>query len=122
MSGIVNASGEAILSLEIRGLDGSSTIVNTVIDTGFTGYLTLPQAIVDSLSLPLLSATPVTLADGSTTILGVYEATVVWHDHTRDIECLATEGGSLFGMALLHGSKMEMEITGGGVVEIHPLS
>lgn len=95
-----------------------STDVEVVIDTGFTGYLMLPPATVDALSLPFLGTTPATLADGSTAALDVYEARVVWHGRERPVDVLASEGGGLIGMALLYGSRLTIDVVPGGLVVI----
>ena len=122
IAGVVNASDEAVLSLEVRSDSGESETVTAVVDTGFTGFLTLPRVVVDSLSLSLLGSAPATLADGSTTTLEVYEDLAVWHGRPRPVECLAAEGAPLVGMALLRGSMLRIQVVEGGAVEIEELA
>jgi predicted aspartyl protease len=50
--GSVSATKEAVVRLRVRGPAGPGAEVDAVLDTGFTEYLTLPQAIITSLSLP----------------------------------------------------------------------
>ena len=119
--GIVNASGEAVLPLEVQNDSGEREMVEVVVDTGFTGFLTLPWAVVDSLSLSLLGSAPTTLADGSTAVLDVHEALVVWHGLPRPVECLVTEGAPLLVMALLRGSALRIQVVESGAVEIEEL-
>lgn len=121
MTGAVNASDEAVMPLEVRNNSGGRETFAAVVDTGFTGSLTLPRVLVDLLSLPLLGSTPATLADGSTTTLEVYEAMVVWHGLSRPVECLVTEGAPLMGMSLLRGSELRVEAEPGGEVVVRPL-
>jgi clan AA aspartic protease len=122
ITGSVNASGEAVLSLEVLNDSGErGTLVTAVVDTGFTGFLTLPQGIVNSLSLPLLGSAPATLADGSTVTLEVYEALVLWHGLPRPVECLLAEGAPLIGMTLLRSSALRIQVVEGGAVEIEEL-
>lgn len=121
MLGTVNASGEAVLSLEVQNGSGGRETVAAVVDTGFTGFLTLPWAVVNSLSLPLLGSTPATLADSSTIVLDVHEALVVWHSLPRPVECLVAEGAPLLGMTLLYGSALRIRVVEGGAVEIEEL-
>lgn len=118
MVGFVNASDEAVLPVEVRNRSGEHETVAAVVDTGF---LTLPRTVVGSLSLPLLGSTPVTLADGSTTTLEVYEALVVWYDRPREVECLVAEGAPLVGMIMLRGSELRVEAQPGGEVVVRPL-
>ena len=53
MRGRVVADGhEAVIGLQVSGRDSGLTVdVVAVIDTGFTGHLTLPPDVVRSLSL-----------------------------------------------------------------------
>jgi predicted aspartyl protease len=79
MLGRVVADGsEAILSVRVfdPGRGGTQADVQAVIDTGFTGYITLPAWLVRSLALPELGSEELVLADGSTEIAYVHRATV----------------------------------------------
>jgi predicted aspartyl protease len=53
--------------------------IAAVIDTGYNGELTLPDALVDDLQLPFAGYRRGMLADGSIAVLPVYLATVKWH-------------------------------------------
>jgi predicted aspartyl protease len=46
VKGLFTADREAVLQIEVRGPGGQAAIVSTVIDTGFTGYLTLPSDLL----------------------------------------------------------------------------
>ena len=87
MSGAVTASGvEAVLQVTVMTPSrNQETRVDAIVDTGFTGFLTLPQAVADSLSLPLLGSAPVILADGSTTVEDVCFARILWHEEPRPV-------------------------------------
>ncbi len=76
----------------------------------------MPPETVSALSLPFLSTTPASLADGSTVALAVHEAKVSWHGNERPVDVLASEGGSLISM--LHGSRLTMDVVPGGAVVI----
>jgi predicted aspartyl protease len=45
IKGKITAYQEAVVELEVSGLNSSAKI-EAVIDTGFTGYLTLPGALI----------------------------------------------------------------------------
>lgn len=93
-----------------------------VVDTGFTGFLTLPPAMVSALNLPFLRRIPAHLADGSTIFLSVYSATIVWDRAPRDVEVLATTGRQpLLGTLLLDGYTLTVDFEDGGTVTIDPL-
>ena len=120
MQGTVTPDREAVITI-ILSNSGRQISVDAVIDTGFTGYLTLPRALIQSLALPFHSQASATLADGTNISLARYEAVVIWDGQPRDIMALETEGGPLLGMSLLHGSRLTMDIVDGGRVDITPL-
>lgn len=118
ITGVVSLSGEAVIDLEVSNESGDRESVEVVVDTDFTGFLTLRKATVVALSLPLLGSAPATLADGSTVALEVHEAVVAWHGSPRLVECLMAEGAPLVGMALLRGSRLTVDVVPGGEVRI----
>jgi len=65
--GTVAADGtEPLLSVEVLSQAGASSLqVEAVVDTGFTGHLTLPRATVEDLGLPIIGSAESILADGS---------------------------------------------------------
>ena len=46
IQGEVNAAYEAVITLSVQGSEGQVREVDAVVDTGFTGFLTLPPALV----------------------------------------------------------------------------
>ena len=46
--GVVNGNLEAIIRLVVRGPNGQEDEIEAVIDTGFTGFLTLPPSLIVS--------------------------------------------------------------------------
>jgi hypothetical protein len=52
MTGVVTASREAVVRVRLRSLRGQEVDIDTVLDTGFTEALSLPQTWVDRLALP----------------------------------------------------------------------
>lgn len=82
------------------------------------GHLTLSAQLAGSLALPGLGFEELVLADGSTEVGSVHRATVEWHGRSRTIPALAVGGDPLIGMALLAGSRFEMDTVPGGEVLI----
>src|SRR5438309_1501518 len=119
MIGSVTAYREATLRLQVRGPNGQQE-VEAVIDTGFTGSLTLPTALVTALGLPRRGWRRATLADGSVVRIAAYKATVIWDGQARDVLTLAADGGPLIGMSLLYGSLVTLQVVDGGQVTIGP--
>ncbi len=52
MTGSITTEREAVLRLSIRSSDGAEVTVETIVDTGYNGALTLPQDIINTLALP----------------------------------------------------------------------
>lgn len=113
---------EAIIQLEVAGFGQLSRRLTTIIDTGFDGHLTLPTSSIEALRLPFAGYRRGTLADGTTTRLGVYMGRVVWHGQHLEVLALQAEGEPLVGMSLLEGSQLTIEVGDGGAVIIEELS
>lgn len=120
ITGIV-AHRHALIHLSLLDRTGQEVEIETTLDTGFTGFLTLPPADIATLGLPFAQYHRATLADGSVGRLEVYAATVIWDGEERDIDVLAIGTESLLGMSLLEGSDVRLQVTDGGLVVIEPL-
>jgi predicted aspartyl protease len=69
MHGIVDSNCEATLRLVVGSTNSERQVIDAVIDTGFTGFLTLPLSVITSLNLRLYGREEGTLGDGSICIL-----------------------------------------------------
>ena len=121
ITGQVTVNREAVIELEIVSSNKIKEEVEAVIDTGFNGYLTLPNDLVNRLNLQLAGNRRATLGDGNTVVLDVYLAKVIWHGQEREVLVLQAEGGPLVGMSLLYGNRVILTIVSGGDVTIDPL-
>jgi predicted aspartyl protease len=65
MHGIVNLSCEATISLVVSNPNRQTRLIDAVMDTGYTGFLSLPRKIIVTLSLPWTGIDRGTLGDGS---------------------------------------------------------
>lgn len=119
--GEVNARREAVLRLRVRGPDGAETEVEAVIDTGYTGSLTLPAAVAAALGLERGSGGQAVLADGSSRRFDTFAAEVEWGGGWRGVVASALGDEALVGMRLLEGHQLRLEAVPGGAVEITPL-
>ena len=118
ITGSINADIEAVILLPVVGPNRQQHTVDGVIDTGFSGDLTLPAAVIASLGLTWLGREQGILADGSTDLFDVYSATVVWDGQPRPVEIQAATAQPLVGMNLLHRHSLRINIVKGGPVEI----
>ena len=118
MEGVVNAAHEAVLTLSIEGPSGEKRDIAAVVDTGFTGFLTVPPALAVDLRLPFEGTARAMLADGSETTFPYYGVAVLWDSQTRYVEADAADTTPLVGMRLLHGHSLYVEVEDGGRVVI----
>lgn len=88
-----------------------------MIDTGFTGHLTLPPAIIRSLALPKRGFVEAELADGGVASLEVFDGRLLWHGEPRRVPVYGADT-PLVGMSLLRGSRLTVEVAPGGEVAI----
>jgi clan AA aspartic protease len=121
ITGVVNANREATIRLVVIGPSGQQQEIEAIIDTGFTGFLTLPAVLIAALGLPWLCRQPGILADGSVDVFDVYTATVLWDGQSRTVEVEAADAEPLVGMSLLDHHSLRIDVLAGGVVTITAL-
>jgi clan AA aspartic protease len=119
--GVVNLRREATLPLVVGNTNKQQKVVDTVIDTGFSGFLSLPSSIITALDLPWSASDIVTLGDGSETLFDLYTTNVIWDGQYRDIYIAESETEPLLGMALLYGYRLQIDHIEGGIVKIEEL-
>ena len=90
-------------------------------DTGFSGYLTLPFELVELLGLNPRKPLNVTLATNLSRRVRSFGAQVRWHYELRSIRVLEASGTPLVGMRLLAGSRLTIQVRSGGEVLIEEL-
>jgi clan AA aspartic protease len=113
---------EARIRLRVRGRNGRQASIEAIIDTGFTGWLTLPPALIADLQLPWEGFGHAELADGSTSDYFVYQATVLWERRPRQVIVSELNTAPLVGMGFLGGNELKIHVRPGGAVTIRPLS
>ena len=118
IEGFVNANHEAVVPLSLRGPEGQTREVDAVIDTGYSGFLTLPAALVADLGLPYVFSSSATLADDTEVGFRVHRATVLWDSSPRNVEADAVGSTPPVGMLLLDGYSLYVEVAAGGPVVI----
>lgn len=121
MTGAVTAGLEAALKLSLRGPSGTVVEVDAIIDTGYTGSLTLSDATASALGLTRRTGGRAVLADGSALLFDSYSVEVWWHQSWRRVAASAISAEILVGMRLLEGSEVRIAVVAGGAVEIVPL-
>ena len=121
ISGYVNTDREAIVQLVVLGENKQNKGIKAVIDTGYTGFLTLPSATITTLGLTWYMQQEGILGDGSLCMFNVYEASVIWDGDVRSIEINESEADPLIGMGLVEGYELKIQGIPGGLVTITAL-
>ena len=113
---------EPLIRVTIRGSRGRQHEIEAVVDTGYTGWLTLPPDLIAALNLRWLTFGRGILADGSMSAFDVYHARVVWDGRVRRIFVDEFAATPLVGMALLRGYEYKMQVRARGKVTIKRLA
>ena len=117
MSGAL-ISLHAVISIVFQISDVYLRDLEFVIDTGFTGYLTLPIHEVEALGLPFVYFTRAHLADHSEIRLPVHEGIILWDGQEVKVSVLATGERPLLGTSLLDEHELLVRFIEGGLVSI----
>lgn len=120
--GVVNSYHEATLTVAVRDTTGQEKQVEAILDTGFSGSLTLPPEVIQALGLPFRSRASAILADGSEAQFDIFAVTVIWDGRPRNSLVEAAETDPLIGMGLLYGFNINIQAVDGGKVTIEGLS
>ena len=115
----MNAAYEPVVALAVQGPLGQTSEIEAVIDTGFTGFLTVTPALATALGLALEGSSRATLADGSEVTFDVYDVAVLWDGQPRYVLADA-DTTPLVGMRLLDRHNLNIEVEDGGRVLIRP--
>ena len=118
IEGVVNAAREAVVTLYLQELEGRTRAIEAVVDTGYSGFLTLPTELVTELGLPFAYMGQAFLANDAPVAFDVHYVTVLWGGQPRDIEVDATGSTPLVGMLLLDNHDLSIQVRDGGRVVI----
>lgn len=121
IEGTVNENCEATIRLTLLSITGEEHEIEAIIDTGFTGHLTLPVALIDRLALSWQNRAQALLADGSLHVFDAYIGTVLWNGKDRTVEVDAADTDPLVGMGLLRGHGLRVDVVENGTVKIEEL-
>lgn len=120
MQGRVNQSCEAMLPIVVKN-NMITQLVDAVIDTGFSGFLTLPSEMISTLQLRWEGRDMATLGDGTSCTFEVYLGLVIWDGQYLEVYINESETIPLIGMQLLRGYDLRIQAIEGGMVTIAAL-
>ena len=120
--GKVSGNQQALVTVEIMDGEGRLQSLEAILDTGFTGYLTLPTESIQRLGLPSVGQRTFELANGELFEFEAYLAGVSWHGRLSDALVLKSDSAPLLGMTLLWGSRVTVDALTDGEVTIEELT
>ena len=118
IEGVVNAAYEPVVVLAVQGPSGQASEIEAIIDTGFTGFLTVTPALATELELALEGTSRATLADGSEVTFDVYDVAVLWDGQPKYVLADAADTTPLVGMRMLDRHNLNIDVEDGGRVVI----
>ena len=114
---------EARISVAVAGPSLEFREVEFVIDTGFSGWLTLPEVAVRELNLQLYQNRQVQIADNQVIWMSTYRAVAQWQGRQIGILVYQTENPRpLLGTAMLEHCRLTVDMQEGGPVAVTPLA
>ena len=119
-----NAGGglEPWVTISVADANGAPHQIDVIVDTAFTGCLTLPEAVVSRLGLIRLGQHEATVASGVVESFDYHAARMVWHGQLRRVEVFESIDQFLLGTELLEGSRVVIDTWEGGDVIIEEVS
>ncbi len=109
INGTVSPDRQALVAVELLSADGQFQPFEFILDTGFTGDLSLPLQTLRQLAVLPEVGLPVELADGSRIIAPTWQATALWDHNPRKVLILESDGEPLLGMGLLWQNRITLE-------------
>ncbi len=112
---------QAIMPVTLRLPNGSFLEISFVVDTGFTGVVTLPLEWALAWQLPYVGLQSANLANDAEVELPIYAVTMRWQGVEREVRLLATGKRPLLGAALLEDHELLVQFRENGLVTLDDL-
>ena len=110
-----------LLSLEIQDGNGNWQTLTFVLDTGFTGFIAIPERYVRQLILTLDETDMAASATEQSVTLPSGYARIVWFGQQRTVRVLQAGTHPLLGMSLLWNHRITVDAVANGAVTVAPL-
>ena len=120
IAGSVNKDLEAVVDIAVQDDQGELHNFQCVLDTGFDGFIALPEQVVQRLGLVQTAVRKTFLVDDLEQFFPLYWGIVNWCGETIEVSVLGTTQEFMVGMALLENSTLTIEVWDGGEVLIEP--
>ena len=122
IKGKISGDQQALVTVDIIDGEGRPQPLEAILDTGFTGYLTLPTESIQQLGLPSVGQRTFELANGELFEFEAHLAAVSWHGRLKDALVLKSDSAPLLGMTLLWGSRVTLDALNDGEVVIEDMA
>lgn len=120
--GRVNQRLEPVVNVSILDDHDIAHSFEFILDTGFSGHVTLPSDVINRLSLNYSGQRAVATADGFTHIVDVFTARLLLHENWRPVFAIRLDSPPLLGMRSLLGCRLSMNVHAGGGVLVEETS
>ena len=112
---------EPRIEIGVAGSDGVFKTLSVVVDTRFTGWLTLPPDLIQELGLQYQGERYVVLADGQENRVALYAALISWNSHVLPRLVHQSDSTPLIGMYLMTDYHLAIDVRVGGAVTLSEL-
>jgi predicted aspartyl protease len=119
--GAVNALLDPSVTLSLLDIADSPLRLDAAIDSGFSGFLALPTAVLVTLGHPAVAGGVIQMADGSWVPGNYYYVRLEWDGSVRTVQAIEIAGNALLGMKFLWGYRVTFDAVVGGEVTISPI-
>ena len=115
-----STTGHLFVKIRVRSVAQPAIIreVEAMLDTGFTGYLTLPENILSEIGAMPVGIQSARTGDGNITRFRCYRGVVEWDGEERKVRILHSQTFPLVGMNLLWGLDLAAALRHEGRVSI----
>ena len=112
---------QALVAITYRLPDQPDLMIEHVVDTGFTGMLTLPVSAVAAMGLTFDRQERIRLANDGSDQVAFHFATIMWEGQEFVADVIATGTRPLFGTALMDRKELVIQFSDSGLVTIDAL-
>ena len=109
------------VKFKILGTENLEEEIESEVDTGFNGGLTLPNDTIARLGFVWKAYESMKLADESKSFVNLYRGIIMWNGEPRLVNVAESESNPLLGTELLLGHRLTIDMRPGGQVLIEPL-
>ena len=104
------------VSIGIRGRNDKEMVLDAVLDTGFTGTVSIPDQIIRETNLAFSRREMFVLADGTRRVVDVYDGSVLFAGVWYETDVFSTHHVAIVGMRLMYGANISLDAVPNGEI------